>query len=479
MTTPTQMSQYRLDVQLGSDRYGELYRAVDTVRRRTVALRLLRVDEIGDTTAVQRFVQQAQRAADLVHPRLAWVWEAGEGEGWHYLVERFINGPTLARRLAESGPLSWEEAQVAIAQIAQGLDFAHGRGFDLGAVRPQNIYLSPELGAVLGGLGLALGLPSNRPIEDRKEALYAAPELWQRRLHTPASDQYALACVLAEMLSGQALFDAPTVDEIHQRHLEALQMPHSFSPGTPWQVELALERALSKQPGERYANAAELAEAPAKLAQRGAGDEHERERRAALAQARKAAEEQAHRLAEEAARLAALEQARRELEEQVRQAAQPPVLPDTPILPVQPAAEPIAYSEEQPEPHPAAMVGHGDKSSAGKRRRWIAWAIGAVLIMLLAGLWLAGRLPIPGLLAASATPTQTLTATFTLFPTGSPTSTMSPTYTLTASPSPTATHTQSPTLSSTPTISATATQTQRPTPIPTTPRPTRDLGAED
>jgi serine/threonine protein kinase len=478
MTIPDQLSQYRLEIQLGSDRYGETFRAVDTVRRRTVALRLLRVEQIGDAAAVEQFVQQAQRAADLVHPRLAWVWEAGEDEGRHYLVERFVNGPSLARRLAESGPLGWEEAQTAIAQIAQGLDFAHGRGFDLDAVRPQNIYLSPELGAVLGGLGLALGLPPNRPIEDREEALYTAPELWQRRLHSPASDQYALACVLAEMLSGRPLFDAPSVDEIHQRHLEELQMPHSFPAGTPWQVELALERALSRQPGQRYANAAEFAEAPAILAQRGAGDEHERERRAALAQARKLAEEQAHRLAEEAARLAALEQARRELEEQVRRVAQPPAEPDTPTLPAQPGDGPPADSETHLEPHLEAGPSR-PRRPAGKGRRWVAWALGAAFILALAGLWLNGRLPLPGPLSATATPTPTLTATYTLRPTSSPSPTASPTHTATVSPSPTATRTQTPTASTTPTLSASPTQTEQPTPIPTTPRPTRDLGSED
>lgn len=472
-----QLSQYRLETQMGSDRYGETYRAVDTVRRRMVALRLLRVEEVGDAAAVDRFLQQAQRAADLVHPRLAWIWEAGETEGQHYLVERYVNGPTLAQRLEASGPLGWDEAQTAIAQIAQGLDFAHGRGFDLGVVRPQNIFLSPELGAILGGLALALGLPSSRAIEDREEALYAAPELWQRRPRSPASDQYALACVLAEMLSGQALFDAPSLDEIQARHLEELQLPHSFPAGTPWQIEMALERALSKQPGERYANAAEFAEAPAKLAQRGLGDEHERERRAALAQARRLAEEQAHRLAEEAARLAALEQARRELEEQVRHPAQLPAPPDTPVLPVQPVVEPPGPDiPAGPLPQAEATL---SRPAAAKRRNWFTWGIGAVLILALAGLWLSGRLTGTGSLAASATPTQTLAASATLRPTSSPFPTASPTRTATVTASATPTRTPTATRTSTPTLSATATQTQRPSPIPPTPRPTRDRESND
>jgi serine/threonine protein kinase len=360
---------------------------------------------------------------------------------------------------------------VAIGQIAQGLDFAHGRGFDLGAVRPRNILLSPELGAVLGGLGLAMGLPSNRPIEDREEALYAAPELWQGRPPSPATDQYALACVLAEMLSGTALFDATSIEEIHARHLAELQLPHTWPEGTPWQVELALERALSKEPRERYPNAAEFAETPGKLALRSSDDEQERSRRAALADARRQAEEQAHRVAEEAARLAALEQARRELEEQFRHT---PPLPETPALQVQPEAgppEPMAPEPLIPE-HTTR-----NRRVSGRRRSWIIWVTGIVLVLFLAILWFNGWLPGIGWVAPTATPTltQTALASATPRPTSSPSLTASPTPTASASPTPTRTRT--PTRSPTPTL--TATETQLPASSTPTLRPTRDLSSRD
>jgi serine/threonine-protein kinase len=472
MAIPHQLGQYRIDAQSASDRFAESYRAFDTVRRRTVLLTVLQVDEISSITPFPKFFQNAQRATDLVHPRLAWVWDADQAEGYHYLIERYINGPTLAQRLGESGPLGWDETQAAIGQIAQGLDFAHGRGFDLGAVRPRNILLSPELGAVLGGLGLALGLPSNRSIEDREEALYAAPELWQGRPPSPATDQYALACVLAEMLSGAALFDAPSIEEIHARHLAELQLPHTWPDGTPWQVELALERALSKEPANRYPNAAEFAETPGKLALRSSGDEQERSRRAALAQARKQAEEQAHRVAEEAARLAALEQARRELEEQLRHAPPPP-LPEMSPMQGQPEAvmlEPVAAEPQLPG------QASRERPPSGKQRPWIAWFVGLVLILVLAAFWLGGRLGI-GPLAPTATSTPTVTASATRPPTSSPTSTASPTLTSTATASLTPTRTRTPTRTPAPTLTLTSTQTQPPpTPTPTL-RPTRDLGS--
>ena len=336
--------------------------------------------------------------------------------------------------------------------------------------RPGNILLSPELGAVLGGLGLALGLPSDRPIEDREQALYAAPELWQGRPPSPATDQYALACVLAEMLSGTALFDAPSIEEIHARHLSELQLPHTWPQGIPWQVELAFERALSKEPAARYANAAEFAETPGKLALRSSGDEQERSRRAALAEARKQAEEQAHRVAEEAARLAALEQARRELEEQLRHTP-PPSLPDTPDLPAQPeVAAPVGPADEPPSMGRAAREPH----PPNRRRLWLVWAGGLALVLILAVLFSGGRLSGIGRTAPTATSTQTAAASATLRPTSSPSPTASPTHTATSSLTPTRTPT--PTHTTTATLTPTATHTQTATP---THRPTRDLSLRD
>lgn len=471
MAHPQQLGQFQIEAQWDSNRYSEAYRALDTVRRRPVLLRVLRVSEIGDAAALQSFLLRAQRAADLVHPRLAWVWETGQDEGMHFLVERFVNGPTLAQRLAEHGLLSWEEAQTAISQLAQGLDFAHGRGYDLGAVRPENIVLSPDLGAVLGGLGLALGLPPGRPIQDREEALYAAPELWEGRPPSPASDQYALACVLAEMLSGRALFDAPTIEEIHARHLGELQLPHTWPPGTPWQVELALERALSKAPAERFPNATEFAETPAKLAMASAGDEQERNRRAALAEARRLAEEQARRVAEEAARLAALEQARRELEEQLRRPTPTPEslfsLDDQP---------PSVATEIVEPPMPSVPIKQRRATTAASRR--VIWVVGIALILVLAAVWLSGQLPGVGPQAATPSATQTLTLTSTVSPTStaSPTihSTATPTATTSATPTHTRTSTRTPTLTPTQTL----TQTPRPTSTPTL-RPTREREGRD
>ncbi len=450
------LGQYRLEEHLSSSRVAEMYRAYDMVRKRVVFLHTLKASALTDETGMRRLRQQAQAAAELVHPRLAWVWEIGEDKGQYYIVERYVSGPTLAQRLTESGPLSWEEASEAITQLAQGLDFAHSRGWVHRAVTPQNIFLSSELGAVLSGLalsGLAIqSLTVETEAERIQQARYLAPEIWQGQPPSPASDQYALACILVEMLTGKPLFDGASVEEIREQHLSALKLPHTWPPGTPWQIELALERALAQQPTLRYASVSDFATAPQQLAALTTSDEQERQRRAELALQRRAAEEEARQAAEEAARLAALEQAKRELEEQVRQQVE---------LLTQASREPLPGETSTVTPPTArrATKPADAKQRTKRAATGLIWLFSALFFAVVAWAWFNGMIPIAGLAAETPTPTFTqtsiaLTSVFT-------SSTVSPTH------MPTATFTTSPTFSVTPTPSRTRAPTITPSPSPT------------
>jgi len=467
------LGQYRLEEHLSSSRVAETYRAYDVVRKRVVFLHTIKASALSDETGMRRLRQQAQTAAELVHPRLAWVWEIGEDRGQYYVVERYVSGPTLAQRLAESGHLSWEEAIEATTQLAQGLDFAHSRGWVHRAVTPESIFLSSELGAVLSGLALS-GLTEQSLAEQGSEserlqrAKYLAPEIWQGQPSSPASDQYALACILVEMLTDKPLFDGASVEEIRTRHLSALKLPHTWPSGTPWQIELALERALAQQPALRYASVSDFAAAPQQLAALTGGDEQERRRRAEMALQRRAAEEEARRAAEEAARLAALEQAKRELEEQVRQqvesltqASQAPLTAET--LTEAPSATRRATKSAETE------------RRAKRATRGMFWLFAALFFTALAWAMFNGLIPITGLIAKTPTPTFTqasvavtsVFASFTASPTRSPTHTptVSPTLSSTPTASPSRTSTLTPSHSPSPTVTpkpATLTPTSRP-----------------
>jgi serine/threonine-protein kinase len=452
------LGYYRIEEALGSGRYFDVYRAVDPVRRRTVALKVLKASLLGSGQVTPRFLDQARAASDLVHPHLAWVWEVGEADGVYYLAERCVNGPSLGRILADSGPLPWEQAILTIRQVAQALDFAHVRGWEHGGVNPHNILLSPDLGAVLTDFGLMMALQAQgqAPVG---EPLYRAPELWQGQPVHPPADQYALACVLVEALSGQPLFAAPTPEEMQEKHLAGVESLQIGGENVPWYAVRAIKRALNRDPAGRYPSAGEFTEAPERIAAAAGEAPEERTRREAEANAWRQAQERLRQQAEDVTRLAALEQARREIDEQIRRVSQ-----------VQPPAEPPVPLEPITEMPLVRTRPRRRATRSQPRRLWPVWAGAVILLLALGGFWLDNRLSQGGVFPPTPTwsavpPSATATSTHT--PTATPTATATITTTLT----PTATGTLTPTITNTgtPTPTSTITPTPSQTPTPTHP----------
>ena len=158
MNKPDLLGHYEITTHMGSGAYSETFRAVDIALNRTVALKLLRLESFPKEVDPLRFLSRVQLASDLVHPHLAWVWETGEVDGTYYIAERFIEGQSLGDILKQSGPLGYEQALKITNQIAQGLEYAHARGLAHGDIKPSNILVHPELGAVLSGFGPALAI---------------------------------------------------------------------------------------------------------------------------------------------------------------------------------------------------------------------------------------------------------------------------------------------------------------------------------
>lgn len=467
---------YRIELQLGSGKLAETYRAIDTTRKRTVALKVLR-PESG--LAAPQFLQQAGLASDLVHPHIAWVWEASQVEGAAFIAERYIHGPSLAKMLAGAGPLSWDQSLQIARQIAQGLDFIHSRGWTHGDIRPQNILISPELGAVLTDLGLAnalrlSGVRCGAP-------LYLAPEVWQGAPPTPASDQYALACIIYEMLTGLPLFDAPSEEEIQVKHLAGLEVLPNEAGSVPWQAIPALRRALNRSPEGRYPSLHEFLEAFDRLADQVVEEPEERARRESAARAWREVQEKVRQQAAETERRAALEQARREMEEQLRRPE--PAIPVVEPVPAPPedALPPILQLQELPEiqeeivrpgiPGSNASASRRRDRKTNWRRYWPAILILLLILAALGGLWLDRSLARNQIFPPTTThtalpPTATSTAADTPTPTGTSTVTPTATPSITPTPSHTATATATFTITHTPTTTLTSTRTPTRTPTP-------------
>ena len=257
-----QIGKYQIIDFLGSGAYAEVYKAEDTALHRTVALKLLKPALLADDDAVARFMKEAQTAANLIHPQIAWVWDVGNLEGRYYIAMRFIDGKPLDQVLQSRSTLPWEEVRSIFEHMCTALTFAHERGLIHRDVKPQNIMISPTDGAVLTDFGLVRAMEGSG-IGTRTGVMigtpaYMAPEIWRGESADAASDQYALACVLVEMLTGQPLFGAPTPPAVMLRHFEALSLPEKWTANCPVELSTAVRRALSQKTHDRYASVSEF-----------------------------------------------------------------------------------------------------------------------------------------------------------------------------------------------------------------------------
>lgn len=466
MPNLTALGQYRIQAELGNGRFSETYHAYDMVRHRMVALRLLHPRLLDSEQAYWDFLDQVEQATELVHPHIAWVWEIGKIGERFLIVERLVNGPSLAGRLAKSGALSWEQARQVVDQIAQALEFAYAKGWVHGRVTPHNILLGPDQTAVLSDYGIQRALRASQVSAilqiSTYDAQYLPPEALQGKPASPAADQYALACTLLEMLSGKNPFAASSLAEIEQKHLTPLSEPLFPPENAPWQISRVLEQALSPEPTERFKNASEFVAALNHATSPGAIDSGELALREAQVQAWRLSEQQARLQAEESERLAALELARREIQEQARREVE-----QLELLEAEPQASVV--SDETPRP---ARARRGARRPH-RPRWWPAGAIAALVLLVLAGYWLdvrrtAGPAPTAAITIQSVVTQKDPWSTTTVFAIASATVSSAPTqtFTPTASAKPSTTPTRTSTATRKPTATFTSTPQPSPTPVP-------------
>jgi len=230
------LGKYELISLLGSGATADVYRARDEVLRREVALKVLKPSLVVDAAAFERFIHEARSAAGLFHSNIATVLDMGDAEGRYFIAMRFYPGQSLDKLLKENGPLSWQDTLKMAEQIGAALDYAHGQGFLHRDVKPSNILRTPEGDFILTDFGLTRAMMSTGLTSHTGAVLgtpsYIPPEIWEGKPATPAADQYALACVVYEALTGQVLFSGETPPVIMTRHvLKGAELPERLPEG--------------------------------------------------------------------------------------------------------------------------------------------------------------------------------------------------------------------------------------------------------
>ena len=264
-STVNQIGRYRVTRLLGEGGMGVVYAAHDDRLDRPVAIKVVRQEALGDTTARERFKREARAAAKVSHPNICPLYEFDEVEGQQFLVMELLSGETLAARL-ERGPIPVEEAMPMAATMLDALAALHRCGIIHRDLKPANVFLTPH-GPRLLDFGLAQPAAGGDHTQEARltgrgvlvgTPQYMAPEQLHGRDADERADVFAAAAVIYQMLAGCPAFGGKTLPEIIHAvgYLDPAPLP-AF-PGAP-AIDRVLRRALAKDPAQRIDRAETLA----------------------------------------------------------------------------------------------------------------------------------------------------------------------------------------------------------------------------
>lgn len=253
--------RYRATEKIGSGGMADVYKAVDEVLGRTVAVKVLHPRYAAEPNFVARFRQEAQAAANLSHPNIVNMYDWGREGDTYYIVMEYVNGVDLKSLVIQRGPLDPLKAAEYGAQVCAALGVAHGYDVIHRDIKPHNIVLTPDGTVKVMDFGIARA--GNTTMTQTGSVLgtaqYISPEQAQGKPLGPASDLYSLGVTLYELATGKLPFDADTpvataLAQVNEDPLPPRQVRASIPPA----LEAVIMRAMRKNPNERYASAAEM-----------------------------------------------------------------------------------------------------------------------------------------------------------------------------------------------------------------------------
>lgn len=254
LETGDRLGEYSLESLLGEGGMGLVFRATGPDGK-VVALKVLKRELGDDEVFKDRFNQEARAAAEVHHPNLIPIFESGEADGRNYLVVRYAEGGSLDDRIRESGALEVDATVELAEQLASGLDALHSAGLVHRDVKASNIVFDGDGVGMLTDFGLAKGRAYTvltRPGQVLGTAEYLAPELVRGERATPATDVYALGCMVCECLTGKTPFSDKTLAQIVIAHLdEEPPDPSVERPDVSPELGRAALTALAKDPAGR------------------------------------------------------------------------------------------------------------------------------------------------------------------------------------------------------------------------------------
>jgi serine/threonine-protein kinase len=248
--------RYELEELVGTGGMSSVHRARDRLLERHVAIKILHEHYSRDEDYVERFRREARAAAKLSHPNIVTVIDRGEADGRQFIVFEYVDGQNLKQLIGKRGPLPVRDALELGMQIGRALAFAHAQGLVHRDVKPQNVLLGngdvkvTDFG-IARSLDVKAGLTQTGTVLGTSE--YISPEQAGGREVDVRTDVYSLGAVVYELLAGQPPYTGDSFVSVAMRHVsDPVPSISAARPDVPLRVDAALQRAMAKDPDERF-----------------------------------------------------------------------------------------------------------------------------------------------------------------------------------------------------------------------------------
>lgn len=261
MTGRTFNGRYEIKDRIGLGGMAEVYRALDNVLGRTVAVKVMLPQYAADPDFTQRFRQEAAAAANLQSPYIVNVYDWGQDNGTYFIVMEFVRGSDLKTAITQRGAINQRKVAEIAAQVCQALTVAHNQDIIHRDIKPQNIMVQPDGNVKVMDFGIARAKNSMKQQTSSVlgTAHYISPEQAQGKELTSASDIYSLGIAMFEATTGELPFDGEEAVSVAMMQVtQETPLPSDINPNIDPDLEDIILCALAKNPHERFATANDM-----------------------------------------------------------------------------------------------------------------------------------------------------------------------------------------------------------------------------
>ena len=254
--------RYEITELIGVGGMAEVYKGVDVIDNKTVAIKILKKEFAENEEFLRRFRNESKAIAVLSHPNIVKIYDVGFSEKIQYIVMEYIDGITLKEYIEEEKVLTWKDTVHFVIQILRALQHAHDKGIVHRDIKPQNIMMFTDGTIKVMDFGIAkFAREEGKTATDQAigSVHYISPEQASGNVTDAKSDIYSVGAMMYEMLTGRKPFDSDNPVAIAVMHMHDIpERPRSVNPDIPDGLEEIVLRAMEKAPEDRYQTTAEM-----------------------------------------------------------------------------------------------------------------------------------------------------------------------------------------------------------------------------